>query len=459
MIRIVHMKDLCFVVMPFGKKPDIAGIVDFDAVYRDLIAPAIVAAGLEPLRADHESGGGVIHKAMFERLILCRFAVGDLTSANANVAYELGVRHAVRPRTTVLIFAQGRGQLPFDLNLLRAMPYSLDKAGVPENAENERQVLTKALIAAKEAAVKEKEGGDSPIRVLVHDFPFPEIEHLKTDSFQQYVADSDDRHRKIAEAKKNGVSALLAFEQSLENIEYADVGVLLDLFLTYRGVKAWDAMIDLVRRMPAPLAESVMVQEQLALALNRAGRGDEAEKVLLDLIDRRGPSSETYGILGRVYKDRWEAASKADEMMLARGLLEKAIAAYRKGFEADWRDAYPGINAVTLMELKQPPDPKREELLPLVRYAAIRRVAAGQPDFWDYATLLEAAVLLRNEEEAFDALGNALPLVRASWEPESTARNLRLIAEARKKRNEELPWVNTVRSELDKAAARHAPKS
>lgn len=459
MIRIVRMNDLCFVVMPFGKKPDIAGIVDFDAVYRDLIAPAIVAAGLEPLRADHEPGGGVIHKAMFERLILCRFAVGDLTSANANVAYELGVRHAVRPRTTVLIFAQGRGQLPFDLNLLRAMPYTLDKAGMPQNAEDERQMLTKALLAAKEAAVKEKEGGDSPIRALVHDFPFPEIEHLKTDSFQQSVADADDRHRKIAGAKKDGVSALLAFEQSIDDIEYADVGVLLDLFLSYRSVKAWQAMIDIARRMPRPLAESVMVQEQLALALNRAGRGDEAEKILLDLIARRGPSSETYGILGRVYKDRWEEASKASETFLARGLLGKAIDAYRKGFEADWRDAYPGINAVTLMELKEPPDPKREELLPLVRYAAIRRIEAGQPDYWDYATLIEAAVLMRNEQEALDALGNALPLVRASWEPESTARNLRLIAEVRKKRNEELPWVDMVGSELDKAAARHAPKS
>ena len=51
-----------------------------------------------------------------------------------------------------------------------------------------------------------------------------------------------------------------------------------------------------------------MIQEQLGLALNRAGCGDEAEEVLLGLLERRGPSSETYGILGRVYKDRWETA-------------------------------------------------------------------------------------------------------------------------------------------------------
>jgi hypothetical protein len=56
--------------MPFGKKPAPSGAqVDFDAVYRDLIAPAIAEAGLEPLRADEEVTGGIIHKPMFERLI------------------------------------------------------------------------------------------------------------------------------------------------------------------------------------------------------------------------------------------------------------------------------------------------------------------------------------------------------------------------------------------------------
>ena len=101
---------LCFVLMPFGKKPDgSGGAVDFDAVYRELIAPAIDTAGLEPLRADEESTGGIIHKPMFERLILCEFAVADLTTANANVFYELGVRHAVRPWSTVLVFAEAAG--------------------------------------------------------------------------------------------------------------------------------------------------------------------------------------------------------------------------------------------------------------------------------------------------------------------------------------------------------------
>jgi hypothetical protein len=172
------------------------------------------------------------------------------------------------------------------------------------------------------------------------------------------------------------------------------------------------------------------------------------------VIERKGPSSETYGILGRVYKDRWEAALKAGENAAARGLLNRAIDAYLKGFEADWRDAYPGVNAVTLMELREPPDPRREALVPVVRYAVERKVASGKPDYWDHATLLELAVLAGDQAAATEALDAALAVVREAWEPETTARNLRLIREARERRGAPVPWADELEKELDKRAAK-----
>ena len=228
----------------------------------------------------------------------------------------------------------------------------------------------------------------------------------------------------------------------------ADSGSVIDLFLSYRAVKAWNDMIALVDRMAPPLAATVMVREQLGLALNRVGRSDEAERALTTLIEERGPSSETYGILGRVYKDRWEASLKAGEASRARGLLNQAITSYLRGFETDWRDAYPGINAVTLMELKDPPDPRRLTLIPVVRYAVERRIASGKPDYWDHATRVELAVLGRDETGAMAALDDALALVRESWEPETTARNLRLIREARERRSEPVSWAVEIEEAL-----------
>src|SRR5713226_3546395 len=404
-------RPLCFVLMPFGRKPTSAGAtIDFDAVYHDLIAPGIDAAGLDPIRADQELTGGIIHTPMFERLILCEFAVADLTTANANVFYELGVRHAVRPASTILLFAEGAGQLPFDVALLRALPYALGADGRPARAAADSTAIAARLKAVRDFPT------DSPVFQLVEGFP--DIKRLKTDVFRDRVRYRDEIKAQLATARKQGADAVRAVEASLGPIADQEAGVTIDLYLSYRAVKAWPEMIALVGKMSPPLARSVMVQEQLGLALNRVGQGEEAERVLRQVLDAQGPSSETYGILGRVYKDRWEAALKAGDGFLADGVLDNAIDAYLKGFEADWRDAYPGINAVTLMELQETPDPAQKDLLPVVRYAAKQRCQGGG-DYWDHATLLELAVLARDAAEARKEAGNALAVVRETWEPET----------------------------------------
>jgi hypothetical protein len=436
---------LCFVLMPFGKKQDSAGsVVDFDSVYEKLIAPAIADAELEPIRADNEVVGGLIHKPMFERLVLCQYAVADLTTANANVFYELGVRHAVRPYSTVSIFAEGP-RLPFDVAPIRAMPYQLTKRGNPSNIEKNKAGLTKLLQAARNSAI------DSPVFQLVEGLPSAPIDHTKTDVFREQVAYSTGRKQQLAAARKQGLDAVRAVEKDLGKIADVEAGVVIDLYLSYRAVKGWTDMIALADKMPVPLQQTVMVQEQLGLALNRNGQGEQAEDVLREVLRSHGPSSETYGLLGRVHKDRWESAAKTGDAA-APALLDKAIEAYRKGFEADWRDAYPGINAVTLMEIRDPPDPAREKLKPLVRYAVERKIATGEPDYWDYATLLEIAVLEMDEAGARHALSEALACLRETWEPETTLRNLRLISAARAKRGEAPPWAGEIEKALQAKA-------
>jgi hypothetical protein len=442
---------LCFVLMPFGRKTYEGKEIDFDAVYGQVIAPAIRDAGMESIRADEEAAGGSIQKPMFERLILCPFAIADLTSANPNVFYELGVRHAILPATTVLLFAEG-GRLPFDVADLRALPYKLSDAGVPADADAARKSVAARLVEARRLANHENPAKDSPIFQLLENFP--DIQRLRTDVFRERVDYAKKQKEQLVVARKEGVDALTKFESDLgADLDAVESGVLIDLFLSYRAVKAWQRMIELAAKMPKPLARSVMVQEQLALALNRAGRGEEAEAVVAALLADRGANSETCGILGRVYKDRW-AAARAKNPILARGVLKKAIDAYLRGFEADWRDAYPGINAVTLMEIAEPPDPRRLEILPVVRYAAKRRVAGGNPDYWDHATLLELAVLRFDEEEGISALSNALACVREKWEPETTLNNLRLIHDARAARGEAEPaWIGEAMEALQEASA------
>ncbi len=438
---------LCFVVMPFGVKPDgRGGSVDFDAVYGELIAPAVQEAGLEPLRADQELVGGLIHKPMFERLILADYAVADLTTANANVFYELGVRHAVRPYSTVLVSADVK-RAPFDLAPDRVRPYALDGSGRPADAAGDRAKLVEALRYARQATT------DSPVFQLLDDLPTPQIDRLKTDVFRDEAAYSVRMKRRLGEARAKGADALREVEGDIGPLEDVEAGVLIDLLLSYRATKAWPDMIRLVEHMPEPLARTVLVREQYGFALNRAGRSEEAEQALQGVIADHGPSSETYGLLGRVHKDRWEAA-RDGSILAAHGHLEQAIDAYRRGFEADWRDAYPGINAVTLMEIRDPGGADQLDLVPVVRYANRRRIEGGAPDYWDHATRLELGVIARDRAEALAGATAALATAREPWEPESTAYNLSLIRRSRAERDEIVAWADEIEAELMRAAGK-----
>jgi MAP3K TRAFs-binding domain len=436
---------LCFVLLPSGKRTASNGaMADFEAVYQDLVVPAVRQAGLEPYRATDSVNGAMGRKALLERFVLCEFAVADLTGTDANFFLALGERQAARRGNTVLLFSEGT-PLPFEIAPVKMVSYRLSAKGVPDGVEASKSAITAALGEARQAA-----GQKSSIVQLVN--VFHGIAHTKTDLFRDRVEYSTALKQRLAEARRQGLQAVGRVEQELGEIAGQESGVIIDLLLSYRAAKGWPQMIELVDKMSPPLRATVMVQEQFAFALNRNQQGERAEQVLKAVLESHGPSSETYSLLGRVYKDRWEAALTQGQQDRARDWLDQAIGAYLRGFEADWRDALPGINTVTLMTLREPPDPRREQLLPVVSYAVERRIAGGKPDYWDYASRLEIAVLAKHEAAATVALGQALAVVREPWEPETTARNLRLIREARQRRNSALPWMQKIEQTLEQTA-------
>lgn len=120
---------ICFVLMPFGRKKVGEATIDFDAVYDDIFEPALKAVrlpeggSLEPRRTDRDQFAASISQDMFEYLEYSRFALADITGANANVFLELGVRYRARESGTVVI-RQNDSPIPFDINQIKAFPYS-----------------------------------------------------------------------------------------------------------------------------------------------------------------------------------------------------------------------------------------------------------------------------------------------------------------------------------------------
>ena len=432
------MKPLCFILMPFGtKKDENNNEIDFDKVYNNFIKPAIIAANLEPIRADEEQVGGIIHKAMYERLMLCDYAVADLSISNANVFYELGIRHAIRPHCTISIF-ENKSQLPFDISFLRSLPYDREL----KNLDELKDQLTKKLLRAKEQ--KEKDI-DSPLFQLIDGIKASNIEHIKTDVFRKQVQYNQTIKEQLNIARNSkDLIALKNIEKEL-NFEIVEFGVLVDLFLSYRAIEAYEQMILLVDKMPQPLKKTTMIQEQLGFALNRIGQKDDAIIVLENVIKKHGKNSETCGILGRVYKDKWnEYLSKGDDFN-TKGYLKKAINTYLDGFESDFRDAYPGVNAVTLMDIAK--DPRKDEVIAIVKYA-VKQKMKNNSDYWDYATLLELHILDNKEQEANNILFDVVENISESFQPKTTASNIKMIRINKESQNLNCSWIKGIEENL-----------
>ena len=200
-------RPLCFVLLPLGVKPDAEGFaIDFDGIYRQIIAPSVHAAGFEPVPAEEEFSGGINHKPMFERLVLCDYAIADVTTADANVFYELGVREAMRPHTTVLLYAEGR-RLPFDVAPIHALCYRLDARGKPADSEVERKLVA-LLKTARDRSP------DTPVYQLLEGGHAAEVAHAKTDIFREQVRYSESIKQRLAAARKQGPDAVSAVDST-----------------------------------------------------------------------------------------------------------------------------------------------------------------------------------------------------------------------------------------------------
>lgn len=435
--------------MPYGKKTDLATgtEIDFDKIYQLTIKPAIEEAGLEPLRGDEELTGGIIHTTMFARLLLSEYVVADLTLSNPNVFYELGIRHAVKPFTTVLIYANKPSTtvpiyanihpLPFDVVMVRAIGYNLENGTLSkEAAENLKSEIMKRI----QQAINGPQANDSPLFELIPKFPAIELPYEVTHSFKERVNHEKEFQERLEKAKlkpsnREQCMALLEIKRELDDLRQIQASVLVDLMLSFCSVEAWNEMTDLCEDFPDYLKKNIFVRQQWAFSLNRRnkpGDKDKAISLLTGIMKEYGPDPETLGILGRIHKDRYREA-KEKKSIRALAALDESISTYIKGFESDPRDYYPGINAITLLIEKGDEEAlkKAEQLAPLVSFAVARRGGVSSNKYWDLATVLELNCISSDWVSAVNVLPKVLDKAKELWMLKSTLENLTMLKQAR----------------------------
>jgi hypothetical protein len=126
----------CFVIGPIGDERAPLGSPGRTIwessleIYESVISSACTFLGIEAVRADQISISGDITDQIFRRLYESDIVIADITGANANVMYELGLRHSL-DKLTIQVVDEGTA-LPFDIKAVRTIPINRSQYGLIE---------------------------------------------------------------------------------------------------------------------------------------------------------------------------------------------------------------------------------------------------------------------------------------------------------------------------------------
>jgi nucleoside 2-deoxyribosyltransferase len=196
---------LCFVIMGFGKKTDYKSgkTLNLDATYNEIIKPAVEECEIECIRADEISHSGSIDKEMYRKLLLADIVIADISTNNANALYELGVRHALKKGTTI-IMSEKDGDLHFDLNHTATLIYEHlgDDIGCSEARKKKGELRNLIATALQESKT------DSPIYTYLPDLKTPT---LSEEEIEEIVEESKSQ-------RKNGLKSLIMRSRFLKMV-------------------------------------------------------------------------------------------------------------------------------------------------------------------------------------------------------------------------------------------------
>ncbi len=365
------MKKTCFVIMGYGKKTDplLGKTFDLNATYNSIIKPSVEKAGYKCIRSDEILESGIIDKNMYALLIHADLVIADITTFNPNAIYELGIRHAAKPFSTI-IMKEKEGNIPFDISHNKIFTYTHMGEDIG-NSEAERCVkeLTKLIIE-----VDKSQETDSPLFQHIRGVqPYS----LPKDEYIQVIKDLAEKEKSIF-----AINEKADFEMSISNFAEAK--------------KLWKKLVDKIEN------DTYYIQ-QLALCTYN-DKSISPNIALLDALkiigqlepdNRNTIDPETLGITGAIYKRLWENNKTEVEY------LDRAIEYYKRGFTIN-QDYYTGENYALCLDLKseisQDSDEKiylkysafetRKEIIKIINQLSTDEDFEIRSDLiWIYATL------------------------------------------------------------------------
>lgn len=399
----------CFVITGFGPKPDhdTGRILDLDKTFEHLIKPVFDKLKIKCFRAKDIRHSGIIDVPMYEWIYKADIVVADISTLNSNALYELGVRHALRPNTTIVI-SEDQTKYPFDLNHTVITNY--EHLGKDIGA-SEVIRFKKELKNLVQAVLKNKRN-DSPV--------YTYLPKLKPPIF------SGEELELITEQPKNQVSLSELMNDAEKAKNNNDFGVAI---LLYKACLKFDT-------------QNVFLRQRLALVTYKFGKPNskkaliDAENILRDLNPSETTDIETLGLSGAINKRLYEETSNLK-------YLEKSINFYSKGFHIS-KDYYNGINYAYLLTLKATlvidkfesisyfiqSQKIRDEIISICRRIIKQRTFNERGDKeWIYQSLAQAFLGLDRQEEFQNVFVKINKLSKGKFDLETFAKQNKKLVE------------------------------
>ncbi len=326
-------KKTCFVITGFGPKSDpnnTGRIVDLDKTFENLIKPVFDELDIECFRAKEIRHTGIIDVPMYEWIYKADIVVADVSTLNPNALYELGVRHALRPNTTIVI-SEDQTNYPFDINhtLITQYEHLGKDIGV-----SEAKRFKKELTATVKEVLKETKN-DSPVYTYLPKLQPPKFTKKEIKEFKNKPDNQVSLSELIdsAEEAKNKTDFYAAQELYKLCLKFSPNNIFLIQRLslvTYKGKK--------------PNPKSALFN---------------AEKILKELNPDETTDIETLGLSGAINKRLFEIEN-------ATKYLDKAIKFYAKGYYIG-QDYYNAINYAFLLTLQASKESDKLERISIFR--------------------------------------------------------------------------------------------
>ena len=338
-----------FVIRPFNTKTDRKGKeINFEKIHNKLIQPAIDTCKLQGNTTAEIIESGNIREDMFQLILEADLVICDITIHNANVFYELGIRHSLRKKHTILIKGSDAGDSTiFDIQTDRYFSYQVNNPGA----------ALQNLVETIKATLKSDRPTDSPIFNLLPTLPEVEPAHVQ-------VLPNDYREEvdRAASSGSKGWLRLLAAEVRTQRFKWQGLKYVGKAQIKLKDYQAAKESYELVRKIyPNDIDANLAlcnVYERIYRTekeIDSLTKSDQAtDRVITNKDTPHQKKVEAFALKGRNKKTRWrlefedlEDLKTRRQTAMNRNLLN-SFQAYFDAFSNDLNHFWSGIAALQM---------------------------------------------------------------------------------------------------------------